>query len=174
VSLQRSLINSTLTKHRANFRERNEPDIFAALSDPASKFQGDRYNVSKLIEIFIVQELGPILTASAEAGKPPIIINAVNPALCVSALQRHAIPLLKIFINIGMLLVARTTEVGSRTLFAGAVAGRESNGKYMHDCKVYNPSTFVRSEDGIRTQSEVYRQLMVVLERIKPGITANI
>ena len=33
-------------------------------------------------------------------------------------------------------LIARTTEVGSRTLVAGAAAGMESQGGYMADCVV--------------------------------------
>lgn len=33
-------------------------------------------------------------------------------------------------------LIARTTEVGSRTLVAGAEVGEESHGEYMADGKV--------------------------------------
>jgi len=40
---------------------------------------------------------------------------------------------MSIFMN---MLVARTTEAGSRTLVAGLAAGEESHGKYMADCRV--------------------------------------
>lgn len=160
-----------LTSRRANFRERTEQDIFAALSVPASKHQDDRYPVSKLIEVLVVQELGLLTAASSQAGKPPIIINAINPALCASTLQRNGPLWRRVGVKIGEMTIARTTEVGSRTLFAGAVAGEESNGKYMHDCKVFDPSAFVRSDEGMRTQKEVYKQLMTILEKIQPGIT---
>jgi retinol dehydrogenase-12 len=33
-------------------------------------------------------------------------------------------------------IIARTTEVGSRTLVAAVAAGEESQGSYMADCRV--------------------------------------
>jgi len=157
--------------NRANFRERSATDIFAALSDAASKYQADRYNTSKLLEIMIVRELAH---ATSNSGKPLVVINTVNPGYCVSQLQRHATPVLYFFIKLGGLILARTTEEGSRTLFAGAVAGEESHGMYMSDCKVKEPSAFVRSKDGLDTQKKVYEQLLKVLEGVEPEITKNI
>lgn len=119
----------------------------------------------------IVRELAQATTRS---GKPFIIINTVNPGYCVSELQRNAPPILYFFIQLGTILLARTTEVGSRTLFAGAVAGKESHGMYMSECRVKEPSAFVRSEDGARSQKKVYEQLLKILEHIEPAITNNI
>jgi retinol dehydrogenase 12 len=155
---------------RANFRERSATDIFAALGDTASKYQADRYNTSKLLEM-IVRELAQAITNS---GKPPVIINAVNPGYCVSELQRHATPVMYFLIKLGGLILARTTEVGSRTLFAGAAVGEESHGMYMSDCKVKEPSAFVKGEDGLDTQNKVYEQLLRFLEGVEPDITENI
>jgi hypothetical protein len=165
-----------LTCDRANFRERTEPNIFAALSDPKSKYQADRYNESKLLEILVVRELAPAIMASSasNAEKPLVIINTVNPAYCKSELQRHAPLVLRSLIKFGGLIMARTTEVGSRTLFAGAVAGKESHGMYMHDCVVKHPSKFVESEEGLKAQKKVYEELLVILEGIQPGITKNV
>lgn len=162
-----------MTDCSANFREKSENNIFAALSIP-SRFQDDRYPVSKLIEVLVVRELAALTTASCQSGKPPIIINAVNPAYCVSMLQRNARPWLRFFIGIGQMTVARSTEAGSRTLVAGAVADEKSHGQYMNDCTVVDASAFVQSEEGVKTGKEVYRQLMVILERIQPGISGNI
>lgn len=156
---------------RANFRERTDTDIFSSLSDPMSKYQADRYQTSKLLEIMIVRELSQAITKSV---KPNIIINAVNPGYCVSELQRNAPPILYFFLQLGALLIARTTEVGSRTLFAGAVGGEESHGMYMSECKVKEPSAFVGSVDGMQTQKEVYKQLLKILEGIEPGIAKMI
>lgn len=71
-------------------------------------------------------------------------------------------------------LLARTTEVGGRTLVASAVAGEESHGKYMSEAKITEPSAFVRSDEGEKTQERVYTELMDILEKIEPGITQNI
>jgi len=158
----------------ANFRERTSTDIFAALGDSASKFQADRYNTSKLLEILIVQELAPNITASSKSGKPSVIVNCVNPGYCVSELQRHAVPVMYFLVKLGGLIVARSTEVGSRTLFAGAIGGEETHGQYMSACEVKEPSAFVRSKDGEETRRKVYQQLLVVLEGIESGVTNNV
>jgi retinol dehydrogenase 12 len=119
----------------------------------------------------IVRELAQ---ATTNSGKPLVIINTVNPGYCISELQRHATPVLYFFIKLGGLILARTTEVGSRTLFAGAVGREESHGMYMSDCKVKEPSAFVRSEDGLKTQKKAYEQLLKLLEGVEPGVTKNI
>jgi retinol dehydrogenase 12 len=120
----------------------------------------------------IVKELGLATTTSSKPGK--VIINTVNPGYCVSELQRHATPVLYFFIKLGGLLVARTTEVGSRTLFAGAVGGEGTHGEYMSDCKVRNASAFACSAEGLETQKKVYSQLLSLLDGIEPGIINNI
>jgi retinol dehydrogenase 12 len=163
-----------MTANRANFRERHEQNIFAALSDKASLYQADRYNTSKLIEILMVRELGSAISQSAKTGKPFVILNTVNPGYCVSELQRNATPVLYFFIKLGGLFLARSTEVGSRTLFAGAVAGEESHGRYMNACKVAEPSAFVGSQEGLKTQKNVFRQLMELLESLEPRICKNV
>jgi trehalose-6-phosphatase len=70
-------------------------------------------------------------------------------------------------------LMARSTEVGSRTLVAAAAAGPESHGAYMRDGKANNAalSSFVRSEDGAKAQKKVWEELSEILENIQPGVT---
>ena len=71
-------------------------------------------------------------------------------------------------------MLARTTEVGGRTLVHSAVAGEESHGQYMSECKVKEPSSFVRSKEGAAAQERVHKELMDILESIQPGVTNNI
>jgi len=158
---------------QAHFRERSAPNTFDALDDPRSKFQSDIYNVSKLIEILIVRQLATI-TSGAEGEKRPVVINTLTPGLCRSDLSRHAVFPFSLGVRIGKLTLARTTEMGSRTLFAAVTAGVESHGKYMADCKVSDPSSFIRSDQGFVAQEKVYAELMTILENIEPGITKNI
>jgi retinol dehydrogenase-12 len=69
---------------------------------------------------------------------------------------------------------ARTTEQGSRTLVhAATVAGSESHGQYMSDCKVMPPSLFVRSAEGKETGVRVWEELSEKLEKIEPGLLKN-
>lgn len=72
------------------------------------------------------------------------------------------------------MLLARSTEVGSRTILAAASAGPESHGAYMRDGKVDNGalSSFVRSEDGQKARKKVWKELVEILQRIQPDIVA--
>lgn len=125
----------------------------------------DRYNVSKLLEVFAVREM------AARAGLSyPVTINCLNPGFCHSELSREsgfALWLMK-------LLLARTTEVGSRTILAAAAAGTESHGKYMSDSVVVDPSELVMSEEGATVQKKLWTELTGTLEKIRSGVTANL
>jgi retinol dehydrogenase-12 len=158
-----------LIEPEASFKEQSEPSIFSALKSP--KYQSDRYNTSKLLEILTVRELGPAMAAS---GKTKVILNSLTPGFCHSELMRHAVFPLNLLGWIGKRLIGRTTEMGSRTLVAAASAGEESHGAYMADCLVKEPSTWVRSEKGKATQQRFYKELLAVLEEIEPGVTKNI
>jgi len=178
--LRESAIRLNITPHltivasdaheQARFQERSAPDIFLALDDQAARYQSDRYNTSKLLEILIVRELAQALTASSKSGTVDVILNTLTPGFCYSDLMRHATFPLSFLGWIGKLAIGRTTEVGSRTLVAAAVAGRESHGMYMVDCKVRDPSQFVLSDEGREVQRRVYGELLQLLDRIQPGI----
>lgn len=154
---------------QASFREQDEPRIFSALRSP--KHQSDRYNVSKLLEILTIRELGPAMSSS---GKPKVILNTLTPGFCHSELMRHATFPLNLLGWIGKCLIGRTTEIGSRTLVAAACAREETHGSYMTDCKVKEPSKWVRSDKGQDAQKRVYTELLEILEEIVPGVTRNI
>src|SRR5271156_6183057 len=82
------------------------------------------YPTSKLLEILFVRELVTHTT------KPPMI-DTVNPGFCQSEFTRDIGGILKVVMTIMKALMARTTEVGARTLVAGATAGDECHGQYM-------------------------------------------
>ena len=97
-------------------------------------------------------------------------MNFLNPGFCHSELARDVDAFM---ITVMKFLLARTTEVGSRTLVAAAAAGPESHGKYMTDGKVEDEclSAFVRSGDGTKAGEKVWRELREILEEIQPGVT---
>ena len=150
-----------------NMPERKKPGkIFDNLNDKSSARMFDRYNVSKMLDVLSTRAL------AAEAGKDcPVIINTVNPGLCHSELMRE-VGVLQYVIK--FLLGARTTEVGSRTFVWAIAAGPESHGCYTASARIEEPSHFVTSEDGIKTQNRVWEELKDKLERIEPGVTQRI
>ncbi|KAJ5390956.1 Short chain dehydrogenase atnD [Penicillium cataractarum] len=132
------------------------------LSDPNKAKMGERYPLSKLLEVLLVQEL------AGRTRGTDVIITMVNPGLCHSSLGREAgwqLTAMK-------LVLARTTEVGSRTLVAGISTGIEGHGSYMTDATVDNTSLspFVRSEEGRPAREKLWRELSAILEPIRPGI----
>lgn len=148
------------------FPEWKEDDIFEALDKPSSKAMKERYPTSKLLEVLVIRQLAPQLESSG------IILNTLNPGLCHSELTRES----GISLTILKALLARTTEVGSRTLFHGAVASQESHGTYMSDGKVAQDrlSPFVTSEDGKLAAAKVWKQLSSILEAIQSGVTRDL
>lgn len=133
----------------------------------------NRYPTSKLLEVFTIRSLAREMKVGPH-GAEPLILNTVNPGLCHSSLARDATGIQALFFYFFKLVLARTTEVGARNFVAAAVAGEESHGKYISDCKVAEVSDFVRSEEGKKTQERVYDELMAILEKIQPGVTGNI
>ncbi|KAL8734848.1 MAG: hypothetical protein Q9166_001200 [cf. Caloplaca sp. 2 TL-2023] len=123
------------------------------------------------MEVLIVKELAARIDQST---KPKVIVNCLTPGACRSDFGRDMTGLDFLMMNVGMFFVARTTEVGSRTLVTAAAAGEESHGKYMADSRVSFMSPFVYSAEGAETQQRLWEELSQKLERIQPGLTDNI
>lgn len=149
------------------FPERTSPDIFDTLNNKATANMGDRYNVSKLLEVLVVREW-----CQKHIAQPyPVTVNFMNPGFCHSSLARDmgdswALWLMK-------LVLARTTEIGGRTLVHSALAAKDTHGEYMCNGLIAQTSPLVRSEDGKRAQEKVWKELSQKLEVIQPGILGN-
>ncbi|SLM34748.1 short-chain dehydrogenase [Lasallia pustulata] len=150
-----------------SFSEKSSANIFKTLNDKETANMRDRYNVSKLLEVFYTRELAARTKANK---KSDVIINFVNPGLCHSELAREAgwgLYILK-------LLLARTTEYGSRTLVNAVEAGQESHGQYMSNCTPSRVAPLVTSAEGVKAQKQVWEELSAKLEKIQPGIMQNV
>ncbi|KAK1091199.1 hypothetical protein LTR48_006789 [Friedmanniomyces endolithicus] len=147
------------------FPERNDPSIFTALNDSSKAKMMDRYNVSKLLEVFACREIARLHPVSDMR----VTLNFLNPGLCHSELQRDVPSSFRPLVNIFMLL-ARTTEVGARTLVHAALAGPETHGKYLSDNRVRACANLVEGPEGAEVQRRVWGELGGILEGIRPGI----
>ena len=88
--------------------------------------------MSKLLELYAVRQYAALNPPSATG----VIINYVNPGLCVTELVRNADEKTKKEIGDMRAALGRTAEVGSRTLLHGMVAGEETHGSYLSECEV--------------------------------------
>lgn len=121
------------------------------------------YAASKLLQILLGRELASRLTDSG------VILSMLQPGLCHSQWTREE----ESWINtILKLVLARSTEIGSCTLLAAALAGPGSHGAYMRDGIVDNGalSTFVQSGEGEKAQQKVWKEMAEILRSIQPDI----
>ena len=97
----------------------------------------------------------------------PLTVNVVNPGFCRSELTRHVSGIRWLIIEVMKLLLARTTEMGSRTLVHAALAGTQSEvqGRYLDTCRVGEESDYVIGEEGSKVEDRVWvsETLLVLL-----------
>ncbi|KAF2095209.1 short-chain dehydrogenase [Rhizodiscina lignyota] len=162
-----SIVNSEVHGY-TQLPERKAPGkLFDNLNDEklSAPYVKERYPVSKLLQVFATRAL--VDEYASPADQFPVTINLVNPGLCYSELSREQGPMFR-FMQI--VLGARSTEVGSRTLVWGAAGGPETHGKYMSDCKVAEFGRFVTTEEGVKTQQRTWEELKEKLKKIEPGL----
>ena len=66
-------------------------------------------------------------------------------------------------------LLARTTEVGSRTLIHAALTPSSTtptNGKYLNKCQVEEESDYVIGEEGQKVQERLWEETVAILKKI--------
>ncbi|PSN59619.1 NAD(P)-binding protein [Corynespora cassiicola Philippines] len=151
----------------AKFEERHAPpgQLYERLNqkNDSESALAERYQVSKLLEVLFIRAMADRRPAS----QIPVTINCVNPGLCHSELSREA----GIALTIMKFFLARSTELGSRTLVHAGTQGPETHGQYMSDCRITPPSDFVLSKEGYEAQERVWKETVERLEGIKKGIT---
>jgi len=133
------------------------PSIIGTINDEAyctSSAMKNRYYLSKLLQVMFVREL------SSRLPTPTLVaVSAVNPGFCHSRLGREvdSNPFLK--------LLARTTEMGSRTLVHAAIepGERERHGHYLSSCKVTEESDYVLSVEGREVSKRLWYETLKIL-----------
>ncbi|KAI1422018.1 NAD(P)-binding protein [Xylaria sp. FL1777] len=143
--------------------------IIDRLNDPETSKMDGRYNLSKLLVIYAVREF------AARTRLPngcQCIINTPNPSFCKSSLAKESQGTagFKVFESV----MARSTEEGSRALVHGLLAGPETDGQYLTNCKVQCPASHVTGSWGQEIQQRFFSELLDKLEMIHPGISAHL
>ncbi|KAI1608542.1 hypothetical protein EDD37DRAFT_653843 [Exophiala viscosa] len=141
-------------------------NIFQSLNNPATADMSGRYLLSKLILLLCVRGLAHRLD------RTNLTVNYVNPGWCKTELFRTHDG--GFGGRLGLRLIGRTAEEGSRTLVHGISAGSESHGKYVSECRIKPESSFVRSESSADIQERVWAELVTILETIRPGATKDL
>ncbi|KAI2482379.1 Short-chain dehydrogenase [Pyrenophora tritici-repentis] len=152
------------------FPQRSAPDgqILTTLShrETCEKYWSQQYPVSKLIQLLIVRAIANRHPANVF----PVTVNIVNPGLCWSELAREATGW---GFWLFRLVVARSAEVGGRTLVHAGAEGIETHGKYLSDCVVDEPSALVTDAAGKEVQERIMAEVIDAIEVIQPGVSKN-
>ena len=85
-----------------------------------------------MIQIFAVRKLAELYPES----KTGVTINMVSPGLVKTGLTRHLGTVSKAFIGLFRALMARTPEMGSRTILHAIGASKESHGAFLDNCRL--------------------------------------
>lgn len=143
--------------------------IFDSLNKKDTADMQSRYFLSKLMVHLCARELAPRVTAESKAGAGHVTVNWVNPGWCKTELFRQQQP--HIMEKMLLAIIGRTGEQGSRTLVHAVMAGPATHNRYLSECQVKLESSWVRSAEGKAVQERLWRELCVILEKIRPGVT---
>ncbi|TFK39466.1 hypothetical protein BDQ12DRAFT_649955 [Crucibulum laeve] len=124
-----------------------------------------RYRDSKLLNVFFVRALQERL------GDKPLIVNCVNPGYCYSGLRSSFSGLRALLDRLVELLLARSTEEGSRQLIWGALGeDPQIRGAYISMSEVNEPSDYVIAEEGKKIQDKLWDDLIKELSVVDPAV----
>ncbi|PWY82067.1 dehydrogenase [Aspergillus heteromorphus CBS 117.55] len=114
------------------FKEKDASNTLSRMNEPDSFNPGiTRYNTSKLLNMLWLREL------SGKAG-PDVVVNGVNPGLCLSAFHRSDTGFGQRMVN---KVLAWTSEQGGHCLVDAAVRHPEDRGAYLSE-QVVTESVF--------------------------------
>jgi retinol dehydrogenase-12 len=140
-------------------------DTFGLLSDSATADMGPRYALSKTLIHAILSQFA--ILAPRAGQHEQVIVNWVNPGWCASELDRHkkAPPLIQ---RVMFAIMGRTAEQGSQTLVHAVLAGKQTHGCYLSECRAKPESEFLRSKIGVEAGERLWQELMVRIKEISP------
>jgi retinol dehydrogenase 12 len=122
--------------HVTSFPEQKSEHILYDLAQEKGARMGDRYQVSKLMELLMVRELADRSTRSDRVGHEKVIMSVVNPGGVATTIDREPNLVFRIVGWIARKTWLRTAEHGSRTLIHGAEGAPETHGQYLDECQV--------------------------------------
>ncbi|EER38498.1 conserved hypothetical protein [Histoplasma capsulatum H143] len=102
------------------------------------------------------------------------VITMVAPGLCSTGLGRDTRTLTKIMHEAVRAMMARTAEVGSRTILHGLLVGEDGHGKLLSGCKIkeFWVPTWLTDPEGQMLQKGIWDELVLKLESVQPGCIA--
>ncbi|KAJ7272442.1 short-chain dehydrogenase [Mycena rebaudengoi] len=137
------------------------------------KVMGDRYPVTKMINVFFIRALNERLGASA-----PIVVNCVDPGYCYSNFRKTMPGIMAIVDSLMEKAIALPTEVGSRQLVWAALGEQEHpeklRGEFISVGRVEEVSDYILSAEGVKIQNRLWEELIEMLGKLDPRVNSTI
>ena len=128
-----SFVDSIGHKSVHKFKGQDAPNVLEALNKPHN-FGGInfRYMLSKLLLVYAIEEIAKLVLDPDD--EPDIIVNYSCPDMTRSGIARDFTgnPVLAIIMNLLLMMFAKTTEAGSRTLVKASGLGKDSHGLFFY------------------------------------------
>ncbi|KAF1923397.1 retinol dehydrogenase 12 [Didymella exigua CBS 183.55] len=156
----------------APLKEKSTPkSLLAALNSEETADMSSRYGVSKLLLMWAVRDMAQRYPFSDQSD---VLITCLTPGLCQSSIVRDEESwIVSILRRFAIGIIARSTEVGSRTLVHGVKPelGDECHGAFLMDCKVCKDLTGnTKTPEMEEAKSKFLDELSARLRGICPGI----
>ncbi|KAI5989654.1 short-chain dehydrogenase [Pisolithus orientalis] len=140
--------------------------VLEGINDRNLCYSGDRYNVTKLLEVMFVRELAARLPTPT-----PVVACTVHPGFCLSNLFRDISGkwYTRLLISLaGVLFSARTAEEGSRTLVHAAVGPDElaMHGRYLSSCRVAEEADYLFTPEGQAFSGRLWTETIDTLSKV--------
>ncbi|KAJ7708899.1 hypothetical protein B0H17DRAFT_916458 [Mycena rosella] len=153
-----------------------DPEILKTLGSAeycTPKKMEERYILTKLLNVLFVRALNARLAPTT-----PLIVDAVNPGYCYSELRRGLSGIRAVVDYLMELVLAFSTERGSRQLVWAALAHQDHpeklRGAYISASKVEEVSDFVLSREGGKVQDRIWDEMLDILGKVDPRVTATV
>jgi len=105
-----------------------------------------------------------------------VVVTMVAPGLCSTGLGHEVRTFTKIMHEAIRAMMARTAEVGSRTILHGLVVGDQGHGKLLSGCKIkeFWVPDWVTNVEGQHLQEGIWQELVAILEDVRPGCISKL
>ncbi|KAF7333452.1 ATP-dependent DNA helicase PIF1 [Mycena venus] len=154
-------ITGSGAQFRARFAAKTAPSILQAMNTPHPSIKSDRYESSKLFNLFLAREIAQLHQAEG------VVVNVVHPGLVLSDIGRdyNFGPFVMLFWR----WLGWTPAEGSLNLLYGVLSPTPP-GAYIRTCQVHPPPAWVTTKAGAHVQKRVWNEMVEVWGQISPEI----
>ncbi|KAM0746967.1 NAD(P)-binding protein [Meredithblackwellia eburnea MCA 4105] len=151
----------------AAFKEKSvEGSTLAALNTKEISDMWDRYNVTKVLSLFMARQLAQLPLAAEK----DVVVNCVNPGLCESDFRKDILPVFGQWI---MNKLSRATSEGAKNLVWAAVEDTPP-GAYVSCCRASPEAKWTTIESGRALERKLWDEMTAEWVKLAPEVKSTL